>query len=54
MNADLDLTLSRVIKAPRADVWRAWADRGVSNNGGFRRPPNARFSKWTCAPAAHS
>jgi uncharacterized protein YndB with AHSA1/START domain len=24
---DLDLTMSRVIKARRADVWNAWTDR---------------------------
>ena len=26
VNPDLDLTISRIIKAPRAAVWRAWAD----------------------------
>ena len=26
-NADLDLTISRVIKAPRSAVWSAWTDR---------------------------
>jgi uncharacterized protein YndB with AHSA1/START domain len=26
-NPDLDLTISRVIKAPRAAVWEAWTDR---------------------------
>lgn len=30
---DLDLTISRVIKAPRLTVWRAWADP-------------ARFEQW--------
>lgn len=25
-NSDLDLTISRVIKAPRAKVWNAWTD----------------------------
>ncbi|MBP2298645.1 SRPBCC family protein [Azospirillum picis] len=25
-NPDLDLTISRIIKAPRALVWRAWSD----------------------------
>jgi len=26
-NADLDLTISRVIKAPRSAIWSAWTDR---------------------------
>jgi uncharacterized protein YndB with AHSA1/START domain len=30
---DLDLTISRVIKAPRSAVWRAWTD-------------SARFEQW--------
>lgn len=25
-NPDLDLTISRIIKAPRAAIWRAWTD----------------------------
>jgi uncharacterized protein YndB with AHSA1/START domain len=33
VNPDLDLTLSRVIRAPRAAVWRAWTEP-------------ARFEKW--------
>ncbi|SNY37164.1 SRPBCC domain-containing protein [Paractinoplanes atraurantiacus] len=33
MNPDLDLTLQRVIRAPRATVWRAWTDP-------------SRFAKW--------
>ena len=33
MNPDLDLALERVIRAPRAAVWRAWTD------------PD-RFAKW--------
>ena len=33
MNPDLDLTLERVIRAPRAVVWRAWTDP-------------ARFAQW--------
>ena len=33
MNPDLDLSLERVIRAPRATVWRAWTDP-------------ARFAKW--------
>ena len=27
-NPDLDLTLSRLIKAPRPVVWSAWTDPG--------------------------
>jgi uncharacterized protein YndB with AHSA1/START domain len=26
LNPDLDLTISRIIKAPRSEVWRAWTD----------------------------
>ena len=33
MNPDLDLTLDRIIRAPRAAVWRAWTDP-------------ARFAQW--------
>jgi uncharacterized protein YndB with AHSA1/START domain len=33
MNPDLDLALDRVIRAPRAHVWRAWTDPG-------------RFAQW--------
>jgi uncharacterized protein YndB with AHSA1/START domain len=33
MNPDLDLTLERVIRAPRAAVWSAWTDP-------------SRFEKW--------
>jgi uncharacterized protein YndB with AHSA1/START domain len=33
MNPDLDLTLERVIRAPRAVIWRAWTDP-------------ARFAQW--------
>ena len=33
MNPDLDLTVERVIRAPRAVVWRAWTDP-------------ARFAQW--------
>ncbi|MEI2301131.1 SRPBCC family protein [Ensifer sp. MJa1] len=32
-NPELDLTMARIIKAPRSSVWRAWTDR-------------ARFEKW--------
>lgn len=33
MNPELDLTLQRIIRAPRATVWKAWADP-------------ARLAKW--------
>ncbi|GAA3737635.1 SRPBCC family protein [Plantactinospora mayteni] len=33
MNPDLDLALERIIRAPRAVVWRAWTDP-------------SRFAKW--------
>lgn len=28
-NADLDLTISRIIRAPRASVWHAWTDKAA-------------------------
>ena len=33
MNPDLDLTISRIIRAPRAAIWKAWTDP-------------ARFEQW--------
>ncbi|GAA4051450.1 SRPBCC domain-containing protein [Nonomuraea soli] len=39
MNPDLDLALQRVIRAPRATVWRAWTD------------PSRLAKWWTPAPA---
>ena len=39
MNPDLDLTLQRVIRAPRAVVWRAWTD------------PSQLEQWWVPAPA---
>ncbi len=38
MNPDLDLTLQRVIRAPRATVWQAWTD------------PTRLAQWWTPAP----
>jgi uncharacterized protein YndB with AHSA1/START domain len=38
-NPELDLTISRVIKAPRAAVWRAWTD------------PTSFAQWWVPAPA---
>jgi uncharacterized protein YndB with AHSA1/START domain len=38
-NPDLDLTISRIIKAPRAVVWSAWTDRA------------SRAQWWVPAPA---
>ena len=39
MNPDLDLTLQRVIRAPRAVVWRAWTE------------PSQLEQWWVPAPA---
>jgi uncharacterized protein YndB with AHSA1/START domain len=40
VNPDLDLTLQRVIRAPRAVVWRAWTE------------PSRLERWWVPAPAA--
>ena len=58
MNPDLDLTLQRVIRAPRTTVWRAWTDPaqlravvGSRPHRGPRRP--ARGTPRRCARDAH-
>ncbi len=47
---ELDLTISRVIKAPRAAVWRAWADPNSLEQWWVPAPAKARVVKMDLRP----
>lgn len=50
MNPDLDLTLQRVIRAPRADVWRAWTDPSRLSQWWIPAPAVARVERLDVRP----
>lgn len=53
MNAphpDLDLTISRVIKAPRPVVWDAWTDPRKFEQWWVPKPANCRVQDWDLRP----
>ena len=52
MNPDLDLTLQRVIRAPRAAVWRAWTDPSQLEQWWVPAPAVARVDRLEARPAA--
>jgi uncharacterized protein YndB with AHSA1/START domain len=50
VNPDLDLTLQRVIRAPRAAVWRAWTDPSQLEQWWVPAPAVARVDRLEARP----
>ena len=50
MNPDLDLTLRRVIRAPRAAVWRAWTNPSQLEQWWVPAPAVARVDRLEARP----
>jgi uncharacterized protein YndB with AHSA1/START domain len=50
MNPDLDLTLQRVIRAPRTAVWRAWTDPSQLEQWWVPAPTVARVDRLEVRP----
>jgi uncharacterized protein YndB with AHSA1/START domain len=50
VNPDLDLTLQRVIRAPRAVVWRAWTDPSQLEQWWVPAPAVARVDRLEAQP----
>jgi uncharacterized protein YndB with AHSA1/START domain len=49
-NPDLDLTVSRIIKAPRALVWSAWTDRASFEQWWVPAPTLCKVVQMDLAP----
>ncbi|RVX39982.1 uncharacterized protein YndB with AHSA1/START domain [Nonomuraea polychroma] len=50
MNPDLDLALERVIRAPRATVWRAWTDPSRLEQWWVPAPSRCRVDRLDLRP----
>jgi uncharacterized protein YndB with AHSA1/START domain len=50
VNADLDLTLQRVIRAPRAAVWNAWTDPALFARWWIPAPSVCRVDRLEARP----
>jgi uncharacterized protein YndB with AHSA1/START domain len=50
MNPELDLTIQRVIRAPRATVWRAWTDPGRLEQWWVPAPTVSRVERLEITP----
>jgi len=50
VNPDLDLTLQRVIRAPRAAVWRAWTEPSQLEQWWVPAPAVARIDRLEARP----
>jgi uncharacterized protein YndB with AHSA1/START domain len=46
MNPELDLTIDRVIRAPRASVWAAWVDPKQLERWWLPAPMSCRVERW--------
>lgn len=51
MNPDLDLTVHRVIRAPRTKVWNAWTDPGSLARWWLPAPARCRVERLEVRPA---
>jgi len=49
-----ELTLTRVLDAPRELVWRAWTDPARMARWWGPKASTIRFARWTCGRAAIS
>ncbi|MEO5807798.1 SRPBCC family protein [Devosia sp.] len=49
-NPDLDLTITRIIKAPRAAVWDAWTDPRSFEQWWIPEPALCRVTEWNLTP----
>ncbi|QFG23843.1 SRPBCC domain-containing protein [Actinomadura sp. WMMB 499] len=50
MNPDLDLALDRIIRAPRATVWRAWTDPSRLERWWVPAPSHCRVDRLDVRP----
>ena len=50
LNPDLDLTISRVINAPRRAIWNAWTDRGSFEQWWVPAPATCRVLEMDLCP----
>jgi uncharacterized protein YndB with AHSA1/START domain len=49
-NLDLDLTISRIIKAPRAAVWQAWTDAAAFEKWWVPEPAKCKVVEMELCP----
>lgn len=54
LDPTLDLTVTRVIRASRSTVWRAWTDPALFAQWWIPAPPSAGWWTWTCNPVVPS
>ncbi|WP_235216564.1 SRPBCC family protein [Archangium violaceum] len=50
MNPELDLTISRIIKAPRSAIWRAWTDRASFEQWWVPAPARCKVQEMELRP----
>jgi uncharacterized protein YndB with AHSA1/START domain len=50
LNPDFDLTIARIIKAPRAAVWRAWTDPASFERWWIPTPAKCKVAKMELKP----
>lgn len=50
VNPELDLTISRIIKAPRSAIWRAWTDRASFEQWWVPAPARCKVQEMELRP----